>query len=187
MKPLLNALLLKGQLWQGNFHSPADIARARVFYENYVALAVATGASFSPLVWNNIALLREHCGDATGAKTALDEVVRISLASCGVASTSVSALTDEELDKLCTTNLNVTLLFNYAVFAEKHGEEELAARLFAAVLRGVPEYYDCVLHEARLLLKHEKAAEAEAKLKALCDDLEKQLAAGVGVRVGCEQ
>ena len=60
------------------------------------------------------------------------------------------------------------------------GESELAARLYAAVLNSVPEYYDCVLREAKLLVAREQAAEAEAKLKALCEDLEKQLAAGVG-------
>ena len=93
---------------------------------------------------------------------------------------AVKAAAEAELAALCETNLNVTLLFNYAVFAERRGESELAARLYAAVLRSVPEYYDCVLREAKLLVAREQAAEAEAKLKALCDELEKQLAAGVG-------
>ena len=141
---------------------------------------MSAGTSFSPLVWNNIALLRELCGDAAGAKTALDEVVRLSLATCGIASKAVGELSEAELAALCETNLNVTLLFNYAVFAERRGESELAARLYAAVLNSVPEYYDCVLREAKLLVAREQAAEAEAKLKALCEDLEKQLAAGVG-------
>lgn len=133
---MLNSLLLKGQLWQGNFHSAADIARARVFYENYVALAVSAGTSFSPLVWNNIALLRELCGDAAGAKTALDEVVRLSLATCGIASKAVGELSEAELAALCETNLNVTLLFNYAVLRRAPRRERAGG---AAVRGGVEQ------------------------------------------------
>ena len=171
--------MLKGQLWQGNFHTPDDISRARVFYENYVALAVASSVAFSPLVWNNISVLRDMCGDANGAKTALNEVVRVALSNCGIAEKSVNELSEEELAKLCEDNLNVTLLYNYGVFSEKHGDEELGQRIYGVILKCVPEYYDCALREAKLLMKRKQVKEAEGKLKALSSELEKQLTAGV--------
>ena len=176
---MLNSLLLNGQLWQGNFHSPDDIARARVFYENYVALAVSAGVAFSPLVWNNISVLRDMCGDASGAKTALNEVVRVALGNCGVPEKSVSELSEAELAKLCEDNLNVTLLYNYGVFSEKHGDEALGQRIYEAILKCVPQYYDCVLREAKLLMKRKQLEEAESKLKTLSSELGKQLASGV--------
>ena len=92
---------------------------------------------------------------------------------------SVSELSEAELAKLCEDNLNVTLLYNYGVFSEKHGDEALGQRIYEAILKCVPQYYDCVLREAKLLMKRKQLEEAESKLKTLSSELGKQLASGV--------
>ena len=88
-------------------------------------------------------------------------------------------LPSAELAKLCEDNLNVTLLYNYGVFSEKHGDEALGQRIYEAILKCVPQYYDCVLREAKLLMKRKQLEEAESKLKTLSSELGKQLASGV--------
>ena len=76
----LNTQLLKAQLLQGNFQVSSDLQKARVLYESCVKLASGTPLATSPLLWNNIAVLRLALHAKTDALVAADEALRL---SCG--------------------------------------------------------------------------------------------------------
>ena len=69
--------LLKAQLLQGNFQVPDDLQKARVLYESCVKLAAGTSLATSPLLWNNIAMLRLALHDKKDALVAADEALQL--------------------------------------------------------------------------------------------------------------
>lgn len=180
----LNTQLLKAQLLQGNFQVSSDLQKARVLYESCVKLASGTPLATSPLLWNNIAVLRLALHAKTDALVAADEALRLSCGEAKVSleSRSVLNLTPDELSVVLHDPNNVTLMYNYGVILDEEGREEEAKQVWEAIQREVPQYYECELRLVKQRLHHNQLEEAVARLKRLCSDLESQLNAGVSVR-----
>lgn len=160
-----------------------DLQKARVLYESCVKLAAGTPLATSPLLWNNIAVLRLALHAKDDALVAVDEALRLSCGEVHVSleNRSVLDLTPDEWSTVLHEAINVTLIYNYAVILDEKGREEEAKQVWEAIQREVPQYYECELRLVKQMIRHKQLDEAVSRLKCLCSDLESQLNARVHV------